>query len=119
MHEDFGPWYSTVCFGDDAQLRRARWKGVCNVVGAADGSTVEGLLRLAHGSRQAPDGVVGRTVREAFKASDEAFQMSGNDRELQILAGTCLAVLMEEDKNTGSGCGSFGDDGCTRWGKAW
>ena len=95
MHEEFARWYGAVSLDDDQARRQARWEGVSAIVGDADRNTVEGLLRLAHGSRQKPAGDVVEAVRQAFKAADDRFEMSGNDRELQILAGACLAVLME------------------------
>lgn len=102
MHEDFVRWYGTVSLDDDQRRQRARWKGVSSVVRSADTNTVEGLLRLAHRSRQAPTADVVGKIRHAFKSADGGFEMSGNARELQILAGVCLAVLMETDKDFGA-----------------
>ena len=102
MHEDFARWYGAVSLGGDQPRPQARWEGVSNIVRDADRNTVEGLLRLAHRSPQAPAAAVVKTVRQAFKATDEAFEMSGNDRELQILAGVCLTVLMETNKDVGA-----------------
>ena len=102
MHEDFPRWYGEVNLDDNQAHRQARWEGLSSIVGDADRNTVEGLLRLAHGSRQKPAGDVVETVRQAFKAADDRFEMSGNDRELQILAGACLAVLMETDTHIGA-----------------
>ena len=102
MHEEFAVWYSAVSLGDDQARRQARWEGVSSVVEDANREMLEGLLRLAHQSRQRPAADVVYAVRQAFKATDNAFEMSGNDRELQILAGACLAVLMETDEDTGA-----------------
>ena len=105
MHEDFPRWYGAVSLDDDQARRQARWEGVSAIVGDADRNMVEGLLRLAHGSRQKPAGDVVEAVRQAFKASDDRFEMSGNDRELQILAGACLAVLIETQTHIGAVAG--------------
>ena len=102
MHEEFARWYGAVSLDDDQARRKARWEGVSAIVGDADRNTVEGLLRLAHQSRQGPAADVVGAIRQAFKATDDAFEMSGNDRELQILAGACLAVLMEADEAVGA-----------------
>ena len=102
MHEDFARWYGAVSLGGDQPRRQARWEGVSSIVRDADRNTVEGLLRLAHGSRQAPAAAVVKAIRQAFKATDDAFEMSGNDRELQILAGASLAVLMETNEDVGA-----------------
>ena len=102
MHEDFSRWYGAVSMGDDQARRQARWEGVCAIVGGADRNTVESLLRLAHRSRLKPVADVVEAFREAFKTTDDTFEMSGNDRELQILAGACLAVLMEAEEAVGA-----------------
>ena len=102
MHHDFARWYGAVSLGNDQERREARWEGVSDIVRDADRNTVEGLLRLAHQSRHAPSADVVGAIRQAFKATDAAFEMSGNDRELQILAAACLAVLMETDHQVGA-----------------
>ena len=103
MHEDFARWYSAVCLGEDPGRRHARWAGVSTVVRDADENTVEGLLRLVHPSRHLPTTSTLESIRHAFKDADDAFDMSGNDRELQILAAACLAVLMEKHQDLGPG----------------
>lgn len=95
MHQDFPSWYQTVSLGDNAARRQGRWEGVLNVVTNADWATVEALLRLAYGTRQPPLPSTVQSIRQGFKAADETFEMNGNDRELQVLAGVCLAVLMD------------------------
>lgn len=101
MHEDFAGWYSVVSLRDDPGCRQARWQGVSSVVRNADRDTVENLLRLAHGGRTAPRTAEVQEIRKVFKDSDDSFPMSGNQRELQVLAGACLAVLMAMDEAPG------------------
>ena len=101
MHEDFAGWYSVVSLGDDPRCRQARWQGVSSVVSNAARDTVEDLLRLAHGGRTAPRMAAVQEIRKVFKDTDDTFPMSGNQRELQVLAGVCLAVLMEMDEDPG------------------
>ena len=93
MHEDFARWYSTVSLGDDQRYLQARWEGISSVIRFADKNTVESLLRLAHQSRQRPVTAVVEKIGEAFKATDPAFDKSGNARELQVLAGVCLEPI--------------------------
>ena len=38
-------------------------------------------------------------LRQAFKDADDTFEMTGNDREMQVLAGASLAVLMHSDND--------------------
>lgn len=100
MHKDFARWYSAVSLGDDVARRNARWEGICAVVSDAERPTVETLLRLAFGGRAAPAAKVVQTIRQAFKSADETFEMAGNDREMQVLAGAALAVLMEDTEGS-------------------
>ena len=39
---------------------------------------------------------------EGLKAADDTFEMSGNDRELQVLAAACLTLLMEREGLVGA-----------------
>ena len=96
MHQNFAHWYDSVSMGDNTARRHCRWEGLLNVVANADNEIVEALLRLAYGTRQTPPQSSIQTIRQHFKTADETFEMDGNNRELQILAGACLAVLMED-----------------------
>ena len=87
MHGEFARWYGVVSLGDDQTRLQSRWEGVCAIVENADRNTVEGLLRLAHQSRQLPAAEVVEEIRNAFKAADDTFEMSGNAQELRVLAG--------------------------------
>jgi len=96
MHPDFARWYSAVSFGDDARRRQSRWDGLLKVVTNANREVVEALVRLAYGTRAVPERSILQGIRQDFKDTDETFEMVGNERELQVLAGACLAVLMED-----------------------
>jgi hypothetical protein len=103
MHENFARWYGTVSLGDDVARRQDRWRGVINVITDAQPATVEALLRLAYGTRAAPVPADLQAIRQCFKDVDETFEMSGNERELQVLAAASLSVLMEDlNANEGS-----------------
>ena len=102
MHDGFAQWYSEVSLGEDRARHQARWEGVSNVSRGADRATVETLLRLAHRSRQPPSATALEKLRRGFRATDAAFPTSGNDRELQVLAGACLAVILEADNDAAS-----------------
>jgi hypothetical protein len=101
MHNDFARWYDTVSLGDDEERRKLRWKGVSNAVAEASKVSVEALLRLAYGTQHRPVAAALQAIRDAFKGADAAFGLSGNDRELQVLSGACLVVLMETDEDAG------------------
>ncbi|WP_435609809.1 GTPase-associated system all-helical protein GASH [Pseudomonas knackmussii] len=95
MHQDFARWYETVSLGDDSK-RQKRWEGIVGIVASADLQMLEALLRLAFATRQQPAPACLQAVRQCFKNADEAFEMSGNDRELQVLAAAALVALMQD-----------------------
>ena len=99
MHSNFARWYGAVDLRKDQSHRRARWDGVVGVARSAGRDDVEALIRLAFRTRQPAASAAVQTIRQAFKAADDAFDMQGNDRELQVLAGACLVVLMDYDKD--------------------
>lgn len=102
MHVDFPRWHAAIGLGDDEARRQARWAGVSTI--ADDGTTIniEALLRLACNSRQSAAAAQIVKIREAFKTADAAFEMSGNDREMQVLAGAALAELMNRGGPAGA-----------------
>lgn len=102
MHPDFPRWYGAVALGDEETRRASRWMGVTAVVGSADSDDIEALLRLAFKSRQSAAAARVQKVREAFRTADATFEMQGNDRELQILAGAALAALMHKGGSSGA-----------------
>lgn len=102
MHTDFARWHGTVGLGDDQPRRQARWQGLSAIIGEASRGDVEALVRLAFRTRQVPAPSDLQKIRQAFKEADDAFDMHGNDRELQVLAGASLAVLMERGSDIGA-----------------
>ena len=113
MHEDFPRWYGAVSLDDDQARRQARWEGVSSIVGDADRNTVEGLLRLAHGSRQKPAGDVVEAVRQAFKATDDRFrdewQRPGNPDSRGSLP---CRPNGDADEGVGAAAALYGEHSC-------
>ena len=102
MHKDFAGWYAAVSVDNNQTRRDARWAAVATIAGSADRKAIETLLRLAYRSRQPPPSPAVQALRQAFKGTDETFEMNGNDRELQVLAAASLAVLMDVNCHTGA-----------------
>lgn len=102
MHADFPRWYAAVALGDDEARRASRWAGIVAVIESADSHVVEALTRLAFKSRQPPATAPLQKIRDAFRSADATFEMQGNDRELQILAGASLAALMHDGGGNGA-----------------
>lgn len=95
MHPEFARWISVIGFGDEIARRQARWEGVVAVADDFDRDTIEALIRLAYQTKQKADAEAVESLRKAFKDIDDTFELHGNDRELQVLAGICLAIIME------------------------
>lgn len=95
VHPDFAVWYSTVAIGDDSDRRQARWKGVDKLVSDCDSSWIESLIRCALETKTAASPEILQKIRQCFKDTDETYDLSGNARELAVLAAAALAVLME------------------------
>jgi len=100
MHPEFPCWYSHVDLKNNAEQRQARWNAIETYL--EDEVDVEMLLKLAHVFRQGPTQDQLAAFRQCFRDQDETFPLSGNEKELQLLAGSCLAVLASE----GGYCGS-------------
>lgn len=95
MHKDFPRWYAAVAVGNDTELRDARWASVHALTENADASMVETLVRLAFGTKQAPSSQSLSRIHEFYRKADDTFDTSRAAREVQVLAGACLAVLSE------------------------
>lgn len=102
MHVDFPRWYAAVALGDDEARRALRWAGVVAVIEGANSHVVEALMRLAFKSRQPAAAAPLQKIREAFRSADATFEMQGNGRELQVLAGASLATLMHDGGGNGA-----------------
>ncbi len=102
MHVEFPTWYKAVGVGDHGDRVVSRWAGVVNVLTEVDRKVVEALVRLAFHTRPAPQADVLQNIRDAFKKADPTFEMTGNDKELQILAAACLVALIERQGDCGS-----------------
>lgn len=94
MHPDFPRWHEATALGSDPERREARWAGVSAVVEDQGSMNIEALVRLAFKTRQPAASAPLAKIREAFKAVDPGFDMKGNDRELQVLAGAALSQMM-------------------------
>lgn len=95
MHPEFTHWYQSVDIGKNSEQYQRRWEGVLETATQANKDDVETLIRLAYQARQKPSQDATQIIRQHFRDYDESFEMTGNDRELQVLAGASLAVMME------------------------
>lgn len=99
MHDDFSDWYRPCTAGTEINLTgdllAKRWEGVEK---AAESSRPEvlNMVRLALG-RPGVSAAFLDKFKAAFKEADATFQMSGNDLELSVLAGSTLCRIFTED----------------------
>ncbi len=75
---------------------------MCAVAKGADSHVNEALIRLAFKGKQPAATAQVQKIRDAFRAADATFEMQGNDRELQVLAATTLAILMHNGGDQGA-----------------
>ena len=91
MHQNFADWYQPVTFKHDSSIIDLRWQGVAAVLKDLSIPTAMELIRLVFG-RPRKSSEAETEFRQYFKVVDATFQMSGNDREVQVLAGSVLAL---------------------------
>lgn len=96
MHPDFPRWYREVSVDEDRERIQRRWNGVALIVPSLDRAVVENILRMLFRSPTTPSAETTANLRKIFKSADDLFDMQGNDRELEVLCGSILAVLLEQ-----------------------
>ena len=99
MREEFPRWYRPVGMGDNRERLQARWKGVVGLVKKADGKSIATMIAIALRTKPRPHAANLASLRQIFKDVDDLFDMEGNDRELEILCGSALATLFENDSD--------------------
>ncbi len=97
MHPDFPRWYRTVSLEDDRERVRRRFSGLSALIKTPTRADVESWVRVAFRARQGASPEALARIRQPFKEVDDLFDMQGNERELEILCGSALAILFERD----------------------
>lgn len=95
MHADFPRWYREVDVEENRDRLQRRWTAISSIVPTLDKPKIETMLRVTFHVKGALTSEAMGTIREAFKIADDLFDMTGNDREVEILCGCILAVLLE------------------------
>lgn len=96
MHAEFPVWVREFELGEDINAREKCWTGVVAFVNDAEGDDVEELIRLAFKTRQKASTPFLKKFHSALHdANPEA--VPGNDREMEVLAGCCLVVMLDID----------------------
>jgi hypothetical protein len=100
MREEFPRWYRLVGMGDNRERLELRWKGVVGLVENPDGKSIETMIAIALRTKPRPQATNVVSLRQIFKDIDDLFDMEENGRELEILCGSALATLFEDDGDT-------------------
>lgn len=97
IHPEFSRWYRDVAIDENRERLKLRWAGVSTLVRTIEVNDVENALRIVFRAKSTAttDGVA--RIRQVFKDADDLFDMHGNDRELEVLCGASLAVLIERN----------------------
>ncbi len=99
MHDDFADWYRPCTTGTEVNLTEdlltKRWEGV-EKAAKRPGQQVLDLVRVALGRLGGSAVFLGK-FKAAFKEADATFQMSGNDLELSVLAGSALCWIFSQE----------------------
>jgi hypothetical protein len=75
---------------------------VSALLASATRADIECMLRVVFRAKSVPSAESLARIRQQFKDADDLFEMSGNDRELEILCGAALAVLLERTDDMGA-----------------
>jgi hypothetical protein len=95
MHRFFANWYALVRPEPSSDLLDKRWAGIETYCGAAKEDHVFELVRLFF-SRPVLNESSEEEFRKAFKDADSAFLMKDNDVEVQVLAGSAIANILDQ-----------------------
>src|SRR5437660_503415 len=99
MHDDFSDWYRPCTAGTEINLTgdllAKRWEGVEKAANNP-GQEVLDMVRVALGRHCGAAAFLGK-FKAAFKEADATFQMSGNDLELSVLAGSTLCWILNQE----------------------
>jgi hypothetical protein len=103
MHRDFPRWHAAVALGSEFERKKARWSAISALAENADRPMVEALVRLAFQiERHPPAKPCLDKIHEAFLAADDTFDPKNAARELQVFAGACLQLLLEQKNDIGA-----------------
>ncbi len=96
MHNDFADWYRICTTGTETNLTgdllAKRWEAIEKVANDCDGNALD-LVRITLQRPGVTPGYLDK-FKNPFKEVDTTFQMSGNDLEISVLAGSALCQIL-------------------------
>ncbi len=93
--------YREVSMSVDRESMQRRWDGVLALLKSIEAQDIEAALCIVFKTKQLPAKEALDRIRLPFKTADDLFEMSGNDRELEILCLSVLSLLCREDATLG------------------
>lgn len=101
MNTYFSDWYREANINPEHSWLEPRWKAVELAAQDASATSICELARLYH-AREAKDPDFEQQFRLKFQETDNAFQMSGNEFEISLLAGATLMQIMQTYDHDGA-----------------
>jgi hypothetical protein len=95
MQRFFANWYALVRPEPSSEILDKRWAGIEKYCGVANEDHVFELVRLFF-NRPVLNEASEEEFRTAFRDADSAFLMKNNDVEVQVLAGSAIANILEQ-----------------------
>ena len=97
-HEEFATWYSAVDFGDSPPRIEARSNAITKILRRFTFQKAIHLVDVMLAERAGLEGAGAAMVRLACREVDPTFPISGNDREISVLAEIALAIAIDKKK---------------------
>jgi hypothetical protein len=93
LYSEFASLYKAADLGDNPEQEKLRFAGLTSAVKKLDREDIEALVRLTFHTKALPSNDVITGFRQAFKDADKnGYDMAGNLRELEVLAGIALVA---------------------------
>jgi len=93
VDKDFADWYQAAGITPTPERLEQRWRGIEVLSRDVSNTTILEFVRLFYGLPARDPSTTSR-FRDAFKSTDAAFLMQGNDLEVTILAGAVIVTVL-------------------------
>lgn len=97
FRDDFAKWYKTLEIEEDLEKVESRWKGVLTAKTSIVVEDLDALLRIVLRGNQANVAATKQKLIDAFRSVDEYFPLSDNTREIEILTGAIISLILAEN----------------------
>ena len=98
LHPEFATWYSAVDFGESPSRIEARSNAISTILRRFNFERAIDLVDVMLAERAGLEGDGASIVRAACTEADPTFPVSGNEREISVLAEIALAIAINQKK---------------------